>query len=278
MADDSQPYDLFDQADFSKPADVRQGFMTLREMMREQMRREHAMAERYSRMYTQNGTRIDNLVAAVKAAMDQGTKAVQQIDEKIDVRDGVMMRAISRVEQQLIIVRAAGEATAAKVNRLEHAEQAPTLAELVELRKELTKVRELQVEIDKREAVGRAKLESSADELRRQLEEVKDDLTVTGQRHVSAILQQAADVEKQARAEADRIAKTKADEDKEKRDDRRYWVRWVLGIVGFIVTTLVTAYIGYSFGKPPPALPPIPSAVPMPAPTFVPPATPTPSR
>jgi hypothetical protein len=83
-ADDAQPSDLFDYSDFKKPEDVRQGFFTLRELLREAHRRERAMGERFARLQGQVVDGQKSLIASVNAAMAQQSAALLALDSRLE--------------------------------------------------------------------------------------------------------------------------------------------------------------------------------------------------
>lgn len=242
----------FRRADFRSPAVVKEAFLTVSESLRQLFAGQLAQRKR-----------------------------AETVAGEVADRDGQLLAAISRIENQSRIVLATVETTAARVSRLEAAETAPNGQELQRLRAEVQEIRRNSEAEDRQFAVMMAKQETHIQELRRRFTDVEDDLSETGQRYISDIIRRAEETkaktlqleasnaafEAQRRASSNdlqtQIALEQREVRKEDREDRRHWWRWLGGLVGAIVLLVASWLLGQQSGKasvaPLPVVPALPS-------------------
>lgn len=180
--------------------------------------------------------------------------------EQITDRDAHIMGALVRLENQALTTRATCEAHLHRLQRLEAHLSSPAHHDpmaVAALAREVETIKGRIASGDKREAVARAKLEAKASELQRRLDETKEDLTATGQHYVQETLRRAHELEAEMKAKDAAQRASIADGAKEAREDKRWWVRWVAGLVGAVMLVVVGAWAGARWAKPAsvPALP-----------------------
>jgi hypothetical protein len=212
----------FTREDFSRPETVRRAFLVLAE---------------HARLSVAARTQLAQQVAS--AALESAG------------REGQILGVLSRLERQGQLTHAAIEGVAARVARLEHG-AAPSDAELDAVKKQVARVAARNAEIDKREAVRAAKIETRVDAIERSLAEAREDLSQTGERYVADIIARARSVEAEVKVKEAALAAAKDEEAKEGREAKRYWARWVAGIVGAIALAVVSAWAGSRRTKPAP--------------------------
>ena len=120
-------------------------------------------------------------------------RTLQKRAEDSAERDGQLLAAIARVENQMKIAIATSEATAARVGRLENLRSPPSQGELHALRSEVAEIRKKTYDEERQLAIQLAKQEAHTEELRRKFVRVEDDLTETGQRYISDIIKRACE-------------------------------------------------------------------------------------
>jgi hypothetical protein len=159
-------------------------------------------------------------------------------------RDGIIMAALARIEDNGKFTRALAETTAVRLARLDNEKEVRN-DDLIRVRRATTATAIQLADLDKREAAGRAKLDAQVAALEKNDDRIVSELGDTESRMIDATV----------RAEATRVAMVSQHEIlKEDRADQRVGKQteetqkhavhmWKLGLIGMVTIIVVSAIV-----------------------------------
>lgn len=190
--------------------------------------------------------------------------AVRRAREESADREGEMLSAIVRIEENQQTMFGLAQATAVRVARLDNERELP-IAQLAVLRRDLetmkTAATRLSSKVEVQEtknAAMRAKIATKIQTIEKHVDSLEEDVEDTQKRDVQRTLEKAKALEEELREV--RASKTEIvrEERREVRADRRQVKLWALGILGTILLAAASAAIGRWSGRPVDLHPPAP--------------------
>ena len=189
----------------------------------------------------------------------ENRRRIKSLAGELSERDAIIMQSLARLEDSGKVQRALLEGTAARVARLD-SEKEIRHDIISRIRRSVESATVQLADLDKREAVGRARLDSAIEALEKRDSQLAEDVSHGNVRMVAETIttvRQAlasnADLAKEARVAT-------REETKESFARRHAVVMYLLGIVGAVILMIASAVIGAKLGH----APSVPTSLPAP--------------